>query len=336
MAAADAEWAIVEEEDGVAVDEAKKSRRVGRTKAGFPSRPAGRQSRDASTHAASLPKIIMTQFMDFNMYGFTYVLWYVIRVIAAETDVGKELLKRLPASVDVDAIVRVAKATMDSPQGEDTIRKKFVGDLYEALKFSAPVTKNVIATLTKDVVPDECTYMCAGMLDADMMCWYVKIVCTQKESHWYGGTMYLQVILPPSYPNAPPEFFVITPNGIFMPNADVCVNSSDGAGGSYHGNAFRPGAGVVGFMKAFMSTLMDGDIDHGIGIIPKRERPTGSVQRHAAASAEFNKKHWSAVGDLIDRCFDVGQLATIAVKEIMDEKKAVQQTDRRRAILGIV
>ena len=107
-----------------------------------------------------------------------------------------------------------------------------------------------------------------------------------------GGEYIMEVVAREGYPIEPPEAFLKTKNGVFMPDTDICVSigkyhaddkSADGAMG------WRPAMGILGFAQEMVNGLLNyKELGHGIGLHIATER---EIKAYAAASRRANAKH---------------------------------------------
>mmetsp|Transcript_39119 Transcript_39119/g.67661 ORF Transcript_39119/g.67661 Transcript_39119/m.67661 type:complete len:135 (+) Transcript_39119:461-865(+) len=72
-----------------------------------------------------------------------------------------------------------------------------------------------------------------------------------KGSPFEGGLYHGQVLLPPSYPNAPPRVQMLTPSGRFQPGHDICLSAS-----AYHPETWQPTWTVPGLVAALQAHML--------------------------------------------------------------------------------
>ena len=69
--------------------------------------------------------------------------------------------------------------------------------------------------------------------DSNMFMWYYLIRGTQEP--YKGGYYYGKVIFPDEYPLKPPKILMLTPNGRFEINKELCLSISN-----YHPESWNP------------------------------------------------------------------------------------------------
>lgn len=151
---------------------------------------------------------------------------------------------------------------------------------------------------------DNAQIMCAQYLDAikspneyilfhiseeDPQKWYIIIRNIQGNNGEFNGGEYLfRMIAPNNFPYGPPEFYAMTPNGLYNLEVKVCISI-----GVYHADQYRAGLGMAGFAEQLMSGLVGwSSMGGGINIT----KTTAEEKRvMAAASVAHNRRHHAQI-----------------------------------------
>ncbi|KAI9501110.1 Ubiquitin-conjugating enzyme E2 6 [Coemansia spiralis] len=122
-------------------------------------------------------------------------------------------------------------------------------------------------------------YIVAKPLDKNILEWHY-IFTGPPDTPYAGGQYHGRLVFPKDYPFAPPAIQMITPNGRFEINKDICTSMSN-----YHPQTWNPGWSVTTILVGLLS-MMTGE-----------ERTTGALENVsdeqkkmlAAKSHEFNR-----------------------------------------------
>ena len=115
--------------------------------------------------------------------------------------------------------------------------------------------------------------------------WYFLLkgkVGTAYEGGYYVG----KICHSENYPFSPPKFMMMTPNGRFIINEQICLSNSN-----YHANEWSPSWNIVNILIGFYSIFMD-DKEHGLSHIHESSE---NRQRYAKAAVQYNKQHNSEI-----------------------------------------
>jgi ubiquitin-protein ligase len=119
------------------------------------------------------------------------------------------------------------------------------------------------------------------------------------------GEYLFQLKAPKGFPQKPPSFKFLTPNGVFEPGGKICIsigefhaNDRAGATGAY---GWRAALGMIGFARegGVNGMLIPESLGHGIRVIS----PCASAaarRGHAAASIAFNRENYAELSDAFD------------------------------------
>src|ERR1700753_4150528 len=89
--------------------------------------------------------------------------------------------------------------------------------------------------------PDE--YVKYIISDDDISTWYVLLGGMDgNENEFMQGEFLVRIKLPINYPYSPPEFYFMTPQGVYDVEKKVCISI-----GEYHSDNYRAVLGVPGF-----------------------------------------------------------------------------------------
>lgn len=115
--------------------------------------------------------------------------------------------------------------------------------------------------------------------NSDLSVWYIKFHDLQDECY-LGGEYILKISIPETYPYAPPDFRMMTPNGRFDVNKKLCFSNS-----GYHAESWSPLWNLKTIILGFLSFFLETDSE-GIGHL----RVSDSVKKkYAAESKNYNK-----------------------------------------------
>jgi ubiquitin-protein ligase len=157
-------------------------------------------------------------------------------------------------------------------------------------------------------MPDEDNYLI----------WYF-LIKGSPDTEYACGYYLGKVLHTQEYPDTPPDFIMLTPNGRFMVDHKICISSS-----GYHSNEWSPTLNINAILLGFLSIWLD-DKEHGVSHIFE---PTEKRKLHALNSIEHNKKYFSKIISRFTRFLDekgypIIELKEIKQKELLIEKKEV-------------
>jgi len=82
--------------------------------------------------------------------------------------------------------------------------------------------------------------------------WYAIMTGMEGENGEYlGGEYLIKVMATKEFPQKPPTFYVLTPNGLYDHGKKVCVSI-----GEYHADQWRPALGMVGLVTQLVSGMI--------------------------------------------------------------------------------
>jgi ubiquitin-conjugating enzyme E2 J2 len=148
---------------------------------------------------------------------------------------------------------------------------------------------------TKLLEKEPLHYITAYQDKANTLTWYF-IIKGQKDSPYYGGEYIGKIVHSPEYPAKPPKYYMLTPNGRFTVNAELCLSNS-----AHHPESWSSSWNIKSILIAFNSVFLD-DKDNGAGFIfpcpPSYERVklakesgTYNAKHHSEIYSGFNLKH---------------------------------------------
>jgi ubiquitin-conjugating enzyme E2 J2 len=153
----------------------------------------------------------------------------------------------------------------------------------------------------------------------DVGTWLVRILNTPGNNDEFDGGEYLiRVKAPQKYPDAPPEFWFLTPNGVYDINKKVCISI-----GEYHKtDGHLPGLGMHGFTEQLWNGLICWkDLGDGISLL------TTSIPEKkilAFDSRAYNEKH----NPEIVKRFDELVIQKAAIRKKIAAKKAKKEKEK--------
>lgn len=122
-------------------------------------------------------------------------------------------------------------------------------------------------------------YIDATIDESDILTWYF-LIKGPEFSDYKGGLYIGKIIYTPEYPQKPPDFVMLTPNGRFTVETKICLSNS-----TFHSDEWSPLWNMSATLTGFLSIMLD-DEEHGISHIKtdKYER-----EKLAIESIEYNK-----------------------------------------------
>ena len=141
----------------------------------------------------------------------------------------------------------------------------------------------------------------------DLAVWYVLVIFPlaapgeKDPSPYAGGRLLFRMDAPKEYPAVPPKFVALTPNGVFTPDASLCISI-----GMYHPGEwqrYKP-LGLAGFAANGIFNGLVGfeDLRGGIGI---QSTDRATKERFARESWAFNEeRHPRICEEFLARALD--------------------------------
>ncbi|GFR88591.1 ubiquitin-conjugating enzyme, E2 [Elysia marginata] len=131
------------------------------------------------------------------------------------------------------------------------------------------------------------------MDESNVKSWY--FLATNLPGPYAGGEYLFHLVAPDSFPQDPPKFYFLTPNGVYGQGGAICISigefhAKDKAGqtGAY---GWRPALGMIGFAREVVNGMLNpASLGSGINLCNEKL----DVKAHfAAASQNFNRKHYA-------------------------------------------
>lgn len=140
----------------------------------------------------------------------------------------------------------------------------------------------------------------------DVKIWYgliFNVVTDDKE--FDGGEYIIQLKASNDYPQKPPVFIMLTPNGVYNNNKAPCINI-----GHYHSNNYQCTLGMPGFGSAVAESMRaHKDLESGVSII---KTTTKQKQKLAKKSIKYNRDNHGDIMDMFKTHFEENELDIIA------------------------
>lgn len=128
----------------------------------------------------------------------------------------------------------------------------------------------------------------------DIKIWYGLIfnlqITDNKGLVFDKGEYLLKLIAQDDYPRTPPKFQFLTPNGIFDPNTEPCLNI-----GHEHPENYNPTLGVPGFANAIVLAFKDYKILMGSGGRNIIKTNNDVIRDIALQSSKYNNENHSDI-----------------------------------------
>jgi ubiquitin-protein ligase len=126
-------------------------------------------------------------------------------------------------------------------------------------------------------------YITAYQDKENTLTWYF-LIKGQKDSPYVDGEYIGKIVHNTDYPAKPPKYFMMTPNGRFIQDAELCLSNS-----SYHPETWSSNWNIISILIAFYSVFID-DKENGAGFVHPSP-PDSERRKLASQSIEFNKKY---------------------------------------------
>lgn len=137
-----------------------------------------------------------------------------------------------------------------------------------------------------------------AMDESDYGTWYVQLSGFSGDNGEFEGGEYLvRVILPIGFPaTEPPQFYFLTPNGLYGVETKVCISI-----GEWHKDSYRAVLGVIGFCDQLVSGLIGWKtMGGGIEILSTTAKEKAKL---AAASRKYNADNNAEILDKISASY---------------------------------
>ncbi|AMN83985.1 hypothetical protein D5a_00066 [Faustovirus] len=136
-------------------------------------------------------------------------------------------------------------------------------------------------------------YLKFAMSATDTNTWYILIENVKgKYDEFVNGQYLVRIKAPEAFPNSPPEFYFMTPNGLYDVEKKVCISI-----GEFHKDSYIGTLGMLGFAEQLVSGMTDVDyLGHGISIL---HQPSDVRKQYANESTEYNNIHYKQYMDMI-------------------------------------
>lgn len=137
-------------------------------------------------------------------------------------------------------------------------------------------------------------YVKFAVMEQNPYIWYIMIHGLEDE--FKGGEYLLKVEAGANFPHEPPQFTVLTPNGVFATEGKVCISN-----GEYHKENYDMRLGMGGFTTNIISGLINWrQLGQGIGIM--RTKVEEKV-KYAADSKAYNMDKYPQIVAMIEESY---------------------------------
>jgi len=134
-------------------------------------------------------------------------------------------------------------------------------------------------------------------VDDDPYTWLILIHnISGNKDEYLGGEFIFRMILPKDFPYNPPEFYALTPNGLYDCHKKCCISI-----GEFHKDEYRAVLGASGFAKELANGLINWhEVESGMNMLRTNyEEKKGLAKSSRDYNLKFNKKFL----DLIENQF---------------------------------
>lgn len=138
------------------------------------------------------------------------------------------------------------------------------------------------------------TYLKFVMDEINCKKWYVLIHnFSGNEDEYESGQYVARIELPNNYPFEPPQFYFMTPNGVYDTEKKVCISI-----GEFHKSNYPATLGALGFCEQLLSGLIGWkELGHGISLL---DTSTADKKRIAKQSISYNTTYNKKYIDMIN------------------------------------
>ena len=128
---------------------------------------------------------------------------------------------------------------------------------------------------------------------ANIAIWYVKLYNFSGDQDEYAAGEYLcKIVIGPDFPYKPPEFYFMTPNGVYECDGKACISI-----GEFHSNAYINTLGVSGFVEQLVSGMIGWKtIGTGVRLM---DTTIEEKKKWARGSAAYNTANYGSILKLI-------------------------------------
>lgn len=123
------------------------------------------------------------------------------------------------------------------------------------------------------------------MDDNNIKIWYILVYGLDEP--FKNGEYIFKIIIDDQFPDSPPSFRALTPNGVFIADGmPICVSI-----GEFHKKSYRSGLGMYGFiLNAIINAMIfSKEGNYGIRYIVEKEE---TRKEYAKTSKKYNKDHY--------------------------------------------
>lgn len=141
----------------------------------------------------------------------------------------------------------------------------------------------------KEAVATRHAYIDFWMSEVDVGEWVIRIRdIAGNEDEFKGGEYLVRMHAQPSYPQTPPKFEFLTPNGVYEVKSVICIGV-----GHFHADKYAAASQkMYGFARDVLNGLIGWrDLGGGIGITSPQPLAPAKA-RFAAASVAYNRANY--------------------------------------------
>lgn len=142
----------------------------------------------------------------------------------------------------------------------------------------------------------------------DINTWYILLTNFEGDESEYTwadennqrryAEILCRMVAPKDFPFKPPEFYLLTPNGVYDIKTTVCISI-----GKFHSEQYRSTLGMSGFANQLVSGLIGWkSLGSGISLLN-----TSIEQKkiYAISSHEYNLEHNGEILEMINKSYEI-------------------------------
>lgn len=123
--------------------------------------------------------------------------------------------------------------------------------------------------------------------ETDCRNWHFMVV--NLPPPYAGGEYIFRLKAPDDFPQSPPEFSFLTPNGVYTPGGKICISIGEFHKTGTGTTGWRAALGMIGFAREVVNGMIANTFKGGIRILDNV--PPAAKKGLAKASSEYNQKN---------------------------------------------
>jgi len=132
----------------------------------------------------------------------------------------------------------------------------------------------------------------------DVRVWYIMMTnLLGTDDEFASGEYIIKLTMPVEFPNKPPSFVCLTPNGLYDIGGKICISI-----GEFHSQRYKPSEGILGFCTSVISGFLDWKtLGNGIRLT---STTLEQKKKYARNSAAYNNEKHPEIVKLINDSYN--------------------------------